>query len=90
MLKQNREVSEWLKEQAWKVCIWVTVSWVRIPSSLQKKCHAFSVTFFLNYSRIYFPLLASAIYFSRAIVIEGVSGVGARISILNPCSKASF
>jgi hypothetical protein len=38
----------------------------------------------------YFPLLASAIYFSRAIVIEGVSGVGARISIRNPCSKASF
>ena len=32
----------------------------------------------------YFPLLASAIYFSSAIVIEGVSGVGARISILNP------
>jgi hypothetical protein len=33
--QKNREVSEWLKEQAWKVCIWVTVSWVRIPSSLQ-------------------------------------------------------
>jgi hypothetical protein len=33
----NREVSEWLKELAWKASIWVTVSWVRIPSSLQKK-----------------------------------------------------
>ena len=39
---------------------------------------------------IYFPLFASATYFSKAIVIEGVSGVGARISILKPCSKASF
>ena len=32
----------------------------------------------------YFPLFASLIYFSKAIVIEGVSGVGARISILKP------
>lgn len=32
---QFREVSEWLKELAWKASIWVTVSWVRIPSSLQ-------------------------------------------------------
>ena len=32
-----REVSEWLKELAWKASIWVTVSRVRIPSSLQKK-----------------------------------------------------
>lgn len=32
----------------------------------------------------YFPLLASATYFSKAIVIEGVSGVGARMSILKP------
>jgi hypothetical protein len=31
---QNREVSEWLKELAWKASIWVTVSRVRIPSSL--------------------------------------------------------
>ena len=30
-----REVSEWLKELAWKASIWVTVSRVRIPSSLQ-------------------------------------------------------
>ncbi len=29
-----REVSEWLKELAWKASIWVTVSRVRIPSSL--------------------------------------------------------
>ncbi len=43
LLKKNvvlcntkREVSEWLKEQAWKVCMWATASWVRIPSSLQK------------------------------------------------------
>ena len=27
------EVSEWLKEHAWKVCIWETVSRVRIPPS---------------------------------------------------------
>lgn len=32
---QNREVSEWLKELAWKASIWVTVSRVRIPSSLR-------------------------------------------------------
>ena len=31
-----REVSEWLKEHAWKVCIRETVSRVRIPSSLQQ------------------------------------------------------
>ena len=31
----NREVSEWLKEHAWKVCKRETVSRVRIPSSLQ-------------------------------------------------------
>ena len=29
------EVSEWLKEHAWKVCIWETVSRVRIPPSPQ-------------------------------------------------------
>ena len=38
----------------------------------------------------YFPLLASDTYFSSAMVIEGVSGVGAKMSILKPCSKASF
>ena len=32
----------------------------------------------------YFPLFASIIYFSKAIVMEGVAGVGARISTLNP------
>ena len=31
----KREVSEWLKELAWKASMWVTASWVRIPSSLQ-------------------------------------------------------
>lgn|GEM_PF-2714766 len=36
------------------------------------------------FKKDYFPLFASATYFSRAIVIEGVSGVGARISILKP------
>ena len=30
-----REVSEWLKEHAWKVCMRATVSRVRISSSLQ-------------------------------------------------------
>ena len=34
----NREVSEWLKELAWKASIRVTVSWVRIPSSLHRPC----------------------------------------------------
>jgi hypothetical protein len=38
----------------------------------------------------YFPLLASRMYFSKAIVIEGVFGDGAKISILKPLSKASF
>ena len=32
----------------------------------------------------YFPLLTSVMYFSKAIVIEGVAGVGARISTLKP------
>jgi hypothetical protein len=35
--QNNREVSEWLKELAWKASIWVTVSRVRIPSSLRKQ-----------------------------------------------------
>ena len=30
-----REVSEWLKELAWKASMWATASRVRIPSSLQ-------------------------------------------------------
>ena len=38
---QNREVSEWLKELAWKASIWVTVSRVRIPSSLRIKSRNF-------------------------------------------------
>jgi hypothetical protein len=39
----------------------------------------------------YFPLLASRMYFSKAIVIEGAFGDdGAKISILKPLSKASF
>lgn len=33
----KREVSEWLKELAWKASMWVTASRVRIPFSLQKK-----------------------------------------------------
>ena len=36
--KLTREVSEWLKELAWKASMWVTASRVRIPSSLQNKC----------------------------------------------------
>jgi hypothetical protein len=32
----------------------------------------------------YFPLLALCDVFSKAIVIEGVAGVGARISTLKP------
>ncbi len=27
------EVSEWLKERAWKACLRATVTWVRIPPS---------------------------------------------------------
>lgn len=42
-----REVSEWLKELAWKASIWVTVSRVRIPSSLQKKIEAPFIGVFL-------------------------------------------
>lgn len=34
--------------------------------------------------KVYFPLFASLMYFSKAMVIEGVSGVGARMSILKP------
>ena len=33
---QYGEVSEWSKEQAWKVCILATVSRVRIPLSPQE------------------------------------------------------
>ena len=32
---QIREVSEWLKEQAWKVCMWVTASRVVIVTGKQ-------------------------------------------------------
>ena len=40
----HREVSEWLKEHAWKVCKRESVSRVRIPSSLHFK---FSAIYFL-------------------------------------------
>jgi len=33
--EKQGEVSEWSKEQAWKVCIPARVSWVRIPPSPQ-------------------------------------------------------
>ncbi len=49
-------MSEWLKEQAWKACIWVTVSWVRIPSPLQRKAET-KVSAFLflqNELKVYF------------------------------------
>ncbi len=29
----NGEMSEWLKEHAWKACMWETASGVRIPLS---------------------------------------------------------
>jgi len=45
---------------------------------------------YFGFRFVYFPLLASEIYFSNAIVIDGVSGVGARMSILSPFSKAAF
>src|SRR4051812_25843686 len=34
---KNGDLSEWLKEHAWKVCIRETVSRVRIPQSPQKQ-----------------------------------------------------
>lgn len=43
---QFREVSEWLKELAWKASIWVTVSRVRIPSSLQKNKQCILLKFY--------------------------------------------
>src|SRR5690554_914566 len=54
-----------------------------------------SLRIVLNYNskviyKNYFPLFATTTYFSKAIVMEGVSGVGAKISTLNPCSSASF
>ena len=36
----NREVSEWLKEHAWKACKSVTASRVRLSSSLQNAVSA--------------------------------------------------
>ncbi len=33
MISSYGEVSEWLKEHAWKACVLVTVPWVRIPPS---------------------------------------------------------
>ena len=52
-------------------------------------------TFLLNKSQhifvcFYFPLFASATYFSKAPVIDGVPGLGAIMSTRKPCSKASF
>jgi hypothetical protein len=44
---------------------------------------------FLHRVNNYFPLLASRI-FSKAIVIEGAFGDGAKISILKPLSKLLF
>ena len=35
-MRNKGEVAEWLKAHAWKACIRVTVSGVRIPSSPQK------------------------------------------------------
>jgi hypothetical protein len=48
------------------------------------------MVFFFYRVNNYFPLLASRMYFSKAIVIEGAFGDGAKISILKPLSKASF
>jgi hypothetical protein len=39
VLKAEGEVSEWLKEHAWKVCIVETLSRVRIPPSPLKSIH---------------------------------------------------
>jgi hypothetical protein len=43
-----------------------------------------------NWLRELFSFIGFCNIFFKAIVIEGVSGVGAIISILKPCSKASF
>ena len=34
----NGEMSEWLKEHAWKACVGETLPWVRIPLSPPSKC----------------------------------------------------
>lgn len=51
---RNREVSEWLKELAWKASIWVTVSRVRIPFSLQAEKQKTSKT--LWFSRFFYAI----------------------------------
>ena len=45
---------------------------------------------FLFLTKVYFPLLTLSIYFCKAIVIEGVSGVGAEISTRNPFSSTAL
>ncbi len=40
--------------------------------------------FFNLYIKNYFPLFASATYFSKAPVMDGVPGAGAKISTRNP------
>ena len=49
-LHPSGEVSEWLKEHAWKVCIRETVSGVRIPLSPQerRKTHDAIVGFLIS------------------------------------------
>lgn len=59
---QNREVSEWLKELAWKASIWVTVSRVRIPSSLQELNPAIS---FIEIAGFYVFTIFLEAYFCR-------------------------
>jgi hypothetical protein len=52
-----------------------------------KKTICMSDGFFYYRVNNYFPLLASRMYFSKAIVIEGAFGDGAKISILKPLSS---
>ena len=86
-------MAEWLKAHAWKACIWQHIEGSNPFSSAKhhKKSvqKLFSERFFLL-KKFYFPLFDSATYFSKAPVIDGVPGEGAKISTRKPCSKASF
>ena len=48
------------------------------------QCAFLSILFYFFILLFYFTLFASVMYFSKAIVIDGVAGVGARMSTLKP------
>src|ERR1700758_4101808 len=63
------EVSEWLKEHAWKACVGETQPWVRIPPSppysfpLVKWYYLCSATAVLLFSSIYWEEIVASVYF---------------------------